>query len=266
MAHLVLPNGKGHGWRPDTPDINDEPHSFKRQAIPKKPVPSSFYLDPTCLSAPYDQGQQGSCTGHGTKGALEWSYRRKRQVSVTLSPAYAYLQARILEASVNEDSGAEIRDVVKGAVNKGVSLLKYAPYSDKVLYKKPTKAADKNALGHQVCFGYHRTDVVDDIVQALLNDMPVIGGYSWFSNLSTADFERTGVMTMPVAGRDKLEGGHCNWACGFDTSSRMFLLQNSYGADFGAKHPISKQGGFVLMPFAYIEQGLADDFWAISHE
>ena len=162
---------------------------------------------------------------------------------------------------------------MKGAAKSGVCLEKYAPYTDAKLLKKVTQKAARNALFHQVKFGYYRCDdvggtkqaILDNTIQAILADLPVVGGYSWYSCLDTADFQRTGVMAVPTT-RDRLEGGHCNWIAGFDVPSRMFVLQNSYGQEFGAKHPKSGQGGFVIMPFAYVLNGIWSDGWAIDHE
>jgi hypothetical protein len=280
MARLVLPNGRGHGWRRDTPDnVRDRRMTRRVQEIGRKLVPDTpYYLKPEALSPTRDQGPQGSCTGHGLVQALEWSYRATRSIDVTLSPAMAYLNGRIIEASVKEDSGCEIRDVVKAAAKTGVCLEKYAPYNPNKLQTTITKQQALNASFHQIKLGYYRCDdlvsqpgmsvrdaFVDNMIQALLNDMPIDGGYSWYSCLDTADFERNGVMAVPTT-RDRLEGGHCNWVCGVDVRARMFILQNSYGDKFGAKHPVTQKGGFLIMPFAYVLNGIWDDAWAILHE
>lgn len=262
MAHLVLPNGHGHGWRPDTPDHRDR-YLFQRQLAPK-PVPAQFYLDPKYLPAVRDQGQLGSCTGFGTTGALTWGGRHKFK-DLDLSPLFAYYQGRVIEASVREDSGCEIRDVVKAAANLGVSREKFCPYNIKRFSVKPSQAAYTSARSHQIKIGYYRTDTVADVLQALLNNMPVVGGYSWFSCFDTPEFERNGVMPIPTAG-DKLEGGHCNWVCGFDNERQMLLMQNSYGAGYGANHPMTGERGYIFMPFTYLKEGWADDFWALDHE
>lgn len=279
MARLVLPNGFGHGWRRDTPDLRDRRMSRRVEEVGRKPVPDTpYFLDPASLSRSGDQGPQGSCTGWGLTQALEWSYKAKRKVDVSLSSAMAYLNGRIIEASVKEDSGCEIRDVVKGAAAQGVCLEKYAPYNAAKLQTKITKQQAQNATFHQVKLGYYRCDdpvgtpgmsvkdqFVDNMIQALLNDMPIDGGYAWFSCLDTADFERNGIMVVPT-NKDWLEGGHCNWVCGVDVKARMFLLQNSYGEGFGARHPVTGLGGFLWMPFAYVLNGLWDDAWALLHE
>jgi hypothetical protein len=274
MAHLVLPNGKGHGYKPDTFDPNDYPLSkvVHRKAIAAiQSTRSQIWLDPALLSKTRDQGQQGSCTGHGTVDALEWSFRFKHKKNLTLSPADAYLGGRIIEASIKEDSGCEIRDVIKAAANDGVCLNQYMPYSDQKLATKRTKISVRNARAHQVGVGYYRCDdngtnrevTVDNMIRALDSNMPVVGGYSWLSCLDTSTFEQTGVMPAPFG---KLEGGHCNDCVGVDIPSRVFLWHNSYGSEYGAKHPVSGQGGFVVMPFTWVLSGAADDMWAVRHE
>jgi hypothetical protein len=265
MARLVLPNGFGHGWKKQLTDPRDK---LLRKKVKKAPLPDKIYLDPGALSITGDQGEQGSCTGWGLTQALEWSYRAKHGKAVDLSPAFAYLQGRIIEAAVKEDSGCEIRDVVKAAGKVGVCLERYLPYSDSKLAIKASATATRNAQAHQVKLGYYLCKSVDDILQALNAGMPVDGGYSWFSHMSRDSFAETGVMMQPGTGVRadwKLEGGHCNWICGADLPSRMFLLQNSYG-DFGAKHPITGAFGYVLMPFGFVEKGYWDDGWALLHE
>lgn len=249
MAHLVLPNGKGHGWKPDTPDYRDK---LMRGARPRIAVTGPVALKSEYLPAVRDQGQLGSCTGHGVTGGLMYKLRERGR-AVELSALYAYYQGRVLEASVDEDAGAEIRDVVKAAAKQGVSTLACWPYRIERFAKKPTKTADRTAQSHQVKVGYYRCLTVDDIVQALAQGMPVVGGFSCFSNL---DANGNGHIPMPAG---VLEGGHCVWFVGADPHTRELKFQNSWAADWG-------EHGYGYLPFDYLAKGLADDFWAIDHE
>lgn len=275
MARLVLPNGFGHGWRRDTPDHRDHALSMKLKA--PKPLPDTKWLKPDALPKVRDQGNLGSCTGFSITGALMWSYKAKRANDVALSPLYAYFRARVLEASVKEDSGAELRDVVKAASDAGVSLEKYWPYKEDKFAHAPTKTADANAKSHQVAVGYYScglievngvkrpaspAETLENILQALNADMAVPGGFSCFANLDQA----AGDGRIPMPGpKDALQGGHANWWCGFDRKERLLLSQNSWGA-YGAKHPVTGEQGYFWLPFDFVLQQLADDFWAILHE
>jgi C1A family cysteine protease len=250
MAKLVLPNGRGHGWKPDTPDHRDYTLRMRGAFVH---VPDVVGLKEEFFPPVRNQGQLGSCTGFGTSGALMYKLRQRKR-STELSALYAYYQARVLEGSVREDAGAEIRDVVKAAANIGIAREKCWPYRPRRFAAKPSAEANKSAAPHQVV-RYYRCDGVEEVLQALAADMPVVFGFSCFSNLGEAD--RNGFVPMPGP-KDGLEGGHCVWIVKGDQPTRVFRFQNSWG-DWG-------DHGFGYLPFAYFENGLADDAWAIDHE
>jgi len=60
---------------------------------------------------------------------------------------------------------------------------------------------------------------------------------------------------MPASG-EKVVGGHCVLAVGYDNSTRMFIIRNSWGADWG-------QSGYFMMPYEYMLGRLSSDFWTI---
>jgi hypothetical protein len=274
MARLTLPNGKGHGWKPDT--YSDDDYPLSRIIHPKAIAAiqsdrPQIWLDPELISKTRDQGEQGSCTGHGTVDALEWSYRFNRKVDPKpFSVADAYLGGRMKEASVPEDSGCEIRDVIWAAAKDGVCLEKYIPYNDKKLAIKRTKTSIRNATFHQVDVGYYRCDdnetnrdlTIDNMIRALANNMPIVGGYAWLTCLDRSPLATSGIFPYPSGGA---VGGHCNSFLGVDIPARMWLAHNSWG-DYGAKHPVTKQSGFFLIPFSWVLKGAMDDCWAIRHE
>jgi C1A family cysteine protease len=259
------------GWLPDRPNVQDWSLEKKLGDAIKAAVPENPFLDPNSYPVIRDQGNQGSCTGHGTRNALMQRLLlrdHKLWTKYDLSPASAYLNGRVLEQAVYEDSGCYIRDVIKGAGDNGVAREDYAPYSDKRLTVSLSKQAKESARWHQA-ISYYRCDennaspeqTVDNVIRALGAGMPVIFGFTCFSNLGAA--EDTGYIAMPGS-RDREEGGHCMTIYEANTSRREFTGPNSWGP-WGAKGRDGQRGYFRL-PFDYVLQGLADDFWAVDHE
>ena len=70
-----------------------------------------------------------------------------------------------------------------------------------------------------------------------------------------------GEIPFPGSG-DTLEGGHAILAVGYDDNKKIgsangaLLIRNSWGTQWGDK-------GYGWLPYAYVEQGLADDFWSM---
>jgi C1A family cysteine protease len=61
----------------------------------------------------YDQGQLGSCTGNGIAGAIEFDQRKQGTREFTPSRLFIYYNERVIEGTVTQDAGAQIRDGIK---------------------------------------------------------------------------------------------------------------------------------------------------------
>ena len=259
-----LPSGRHGGWLPDRPSHKD--WRLSRKLDTRSLLPESPQLDPATYPAIRDQGRQGSCTGHGTRNALMQRLRARDKVlwsKYDLSPASAYLNARRLEGSIAQDTGAYIRDVVEGASRWGVAREDHCPYHDDRLTTGLSAQAEQSAKWHQALHYYRCDEVgastqqtVDNIVRALGAGLPVIFGFTCFSNLGEADGD--GYIRMPGP-RDSEEGGHCMCIYGADTRQQVFTGPNSWGIPWG-------NHGYFALPFDYFLQGLADNAWAVDHE
>src|SRR6266446_8419913 len=87
-----LPDGRDHHWAPSHPA-----GGFQRSFSLMAKMPFI-----------YDQGNAGSCTSQ--MGARMWRYLHP---DVEPSRLMIYYDTRDLEGTANQDSGAEIRDVLK---------------------------------------------------------------------------------------------------------------------------------------------------------
>jgi hypothetical protein len=236
--HLIRSTGHNHGgWLPDRPN-GEQDWRLERKlgdAI-RAAVPENPFLDPATYPKIRNQGQQGSCTGHGVRNVLMQRLLSRDHPlwsKYDLSPASAYLNGREIDGSVNEDAGSYIRSVVKGAAAKGVTREDFAPYNDRRLTTQLSAKAVEGAKWHQALH-YYRCDVVgastettvDNIIRALAAGLPVIFGFTCFSNLGFADAD--GFIRLPGP-NDHEDGGHCMSIYEADTRNRKFYWPEFLG-------------------------------------
>src|SRR5262245_3003687 len=116
------------GWRPDHPD----PRDLRMKVSPKAKPPAQAFLPnaDTLLPPIRDQGDQGSCTGHCTRTAIQYVRLRDQQEPLELAPRFAYYNARVIEGTTGEDAGASLRNAIKGVGKLGISTETLCPYAD----------------------------------------------------------------------------------------------------------------------------------------
>jgi C1A family cysteine protease len=92
----------------------------------------------------YDQGEIGSCTANAIGGAIEFDQMKQRIHVLMPSRLFIYYNERVMENTVNEDSGAMIRDGIKSVAKQGSCPEKMWPYDptpfppNPLLTKKPS--------------------------------------------------------------------------------------------------------------------------------
>jgi C1A family cysteine protease len=106
-----------YGWVPDIPDHRD--FWFAAPVENMAALPPSVDLRPQCPKEVYDQGQLGSCTANAIAGALEFDQRKQSLKTFTPSRLFIYYNERVMEGTVDSDSGAQIRDGIKSVGNIG---------------------------------------------------------------------------------------------------------------------------------------------------
>ena len=90
----------------------------------------------------YDQGQLGSCTANAIGAALQFDQKKQGKTDFIPSRLFIYYNERLIEGSVDSDSGAQIRDGVKSVVKQGACKEDPTwPYDIDKFTKKPSKAA-----------------------------------------------------------------------------------------------------------------------------
>lgn len=247
---------KGFGWEPEFPDHRD----FKLSAAPrvaKATIPTTFSMREFC-SPVRDQGRLGSCVGFSICAAIELLRRRDADEHSTIySPLFAYYHARVADGLEwkGVDAGAYIRDGAKIAAKIGVPPESKWKYDISRFAETPHKTAMKEAARWK-SGPYYRCTMLDEIIRAIATGYPVVGGFSCFENLFRPEVDRSGDIPMPSG---SFQGGHAVCFVGYDLNTRRLILRNSWGESWGS-------GGYGTLPFDYVTEGLATDFWAISSE
>lgn len=247
-----------YGWKPDLPDFRDYAIDIIYKPVDKKDklkqLPATVDLRSMC-SKIEDQGNLGSCTANAIAGNIEFLEKKDKIPFEDLSRLFVYYNERIIEHSVNYDSGASLRDGIKTLNTQGICSEKLWPYNISKFKIKPTASCYKDALNHKAT-SYYRLNTVDQMRICLGDSYPFIFGFSVFESFESDTVATTGIVPMPAMD-EQLLGGHAVCAVGYNDKEKRFLIRNSWGIDWG-------DNGYFTMPYAYIEdRSLSDDFWTI---
>lgn len=244
-----------YGWIPDLPDHRD--HQFF--ALPKtlKRLPPVVDLRALCPEI-YDQGQLGSCTANAIGSAVQFEQiRRDKTRAFVPSRLFVYFNERVMMGTVNEDSGAMIRDGIKSLVNQGVCPEDLWRYDISKFHIKPPVECYYAAKKYQA-LQYARVQQTEEQLKGCLAEgWPIIFGFSVFSDFESARVAKTGMVNYPTI-RESFRGGHAVKIVGYDDKAQRYLIKNSYGIKWGDK-------GYFTMPYKYVQNPeLACDFWKVT--
>lgn len=283
------------GWLPDYPDFRDrtvdhdevstrlqnlgQKDSIKKMLSKtglgkstKTAIPSSVSLV-NWFSPVEDQGNLGSCTANAGVGMVEYFERRATGKHIDASRLFLYKVTRNLMKEKG-DTGAFLRSTMGALVLFGVPPEEYWPYVISSFDKEPSAFCYAFAQNYQ-SISYYRLDppgtsqtqLLARIKSNLAAGLPSMFGFTVYSSISQAG-NNDGKIPFPTKG-EKIEGGHAIVAAGYDDNMKIknanpggtettgaLLIRNSWGTDWG-------QAGYGWLPYEYVLQGLADDWWSL---
>jgi C1A family cysteine protease len=251
---LAVRTQKRYGWRPDHPDMRD----YLMAVEPLKTLPASVSLR-NKMPAVYDQGQLGSCTANSIGAILEFNELKQAEADATTpSRLFIYYNERAMEGTVDQDSGAEIRDGIKSVAQLGAPPETDWPYEIDEFAAKPPVAAYEDALNHQA-IRYARVVQTEMGIQSVLaSGYPIAFGFTVYESFEKG-VGADGIVPMPQPNETVL-GGHAVVTVGYKQikGQLFFECRNSWGAGWG-------DHGYFWMPASYLtSSNLAQDFWVIE--
>ncbi|TCV88997.1 C1 family peptidase [Sulfurirhabdus autotrophica] len=263
------------GWQRDLPDFRDHTKqaddvakilskSKRLQAAIKK-MPASIDLRQWC-SPIEDQGNIGSCTANAGVGLLEYFERRAFGKHLDGSRLFLYKATRNLLGWTG-DQGAHLRATMKAMVLFGVPPETHWPYKVTKYDEEPPAFCYAFAQNYKA-LNYYRLDppgtstsqLLTAIKNNLAANLPCMFGFTVYSSIPPSG-DGKGEIPYPLKGESVL-GGHAIVAVGFNDTKVIgknkgaLLIRNSWGTSWGMQ-------GYGWLPYAYVESGLAVDFWSL---
>ena len=180
------------GWRPDLPDIRDA----MLVVAPPAALPAVVSLR-SQMPPVYDQGQLGSCTANSIGAILEFNeLKQKEPTAATPSRLFIYYNERLMEGTVKEDAGGEIRDGIKSVAQVGAPPETLWPYVIAQFATKPSAAAYTEARKHEA-IRYSRVAQDQTSIQNVLAlGFPISFGFTVYASFES-DVGANGIVPMP---------------------------------------------------------------------
>ena len=260
--HLAL------GWKPSLPDHRDLMFSVGLPTLQN--LPSSVDLrGPNCPPI-LDQGDIGSCTANALSAAVQFDRRKNGDTpDFTPSRLFIYYNERQIEGTIPTDAGANLRDGIQSLANQGVCPETEWPYDDTAgdsqthafpvgspPVTQPPQQSYDDAANYKIVSYQSITQDLSQLRGALAQGFPFVMGFTVYGSWYNVEPVPT-TITLPT-GDDTSIGGHAVMIVGYDDSTQLFTVQNSWGTGVG-------DNGYFYMPYSYItNSNLASDFWMIQ--
>ncbi|MGE3410301.1 MAG: C1 family peptidase [Pirellulales bacterium] len=243
-----------YGWKPDRPDARDLLYAAPRGI--KRKLPPIVDLRSDCPGI-LDQGELGSCTACAVGNAYEFVRLAQGQSPFDVSVLYVYYNTRVIEGTVDYDSGAELRNAIKAVARSGAASDRTWPYEVRKFTAEPSQAAYNEGSDHQALKYRRISPSLKNLKSRLADGFPFVFGFTVYESFESRAVEKSGVMPMPKRNERAL-GGHAVLAVGYQERRKRFTVMNSWSEDWG-------DGGYFYMPFEFITNpNYADDFWSID--
>jgi C1A family cysteine protease len=258
------------GWEKSLPDFRDyslESPEVRAMIDRLRPVASSLADIPETESlASYfpevdDQQQINSSPAQACVDLVQYFDRRAFGRTVRLSKLFVYQAAQRLRGN-SGNNGIDLRTTLKSIVAFGIPYEQHWPYDVEKINDEPAAFlyafADRyRSVRYVRLDGRNRTGKETlALVKSLLNaGFPSVFGFSVPTSIS-----RDGdIPYRPTF--DTIQGGQAVVAVGYDdrrlsSTKGAIQIRNSWGSVWG-------DGGYGWLPYAYVEEQLAADFWTV---
>lgn len=121
---------------------------------------------------------------------------------------------------------------------------------------KPASKCCKGARKYKAVQYHAARRILSQMKGCLASGYPFVFGFTVCESFESQQVAQTGLVPVP-AQTEKVLGGHCVVAVGYDDSQQRLIVRNSWGTGWGLQ-------GHCTMPYAYLaDANLSSDFWTV---
>lgn len=239
MNHNIKP----FSLRPSLPDKRD--YLYIPAAAPMRNV-----VDLREWASPVDsQSTLGSCSANAVVNAYELLTIKDYNAYYTeLSRLFVYYNTRLIEETINTDSGAYISNAIKSVATYGVCSEELWSYDINKFTTQPTVESYSDAAKRKIT-NYRKLIDISNILDALNSNIPVVFGTTIHESFNNVSFDNP-IVPIPTS-NDPIIGGHAMCLVGYDYPKKLLLAKNSYGTTWGYE-------GYCWIPFEYAKTEFFD--------
>jgi len=258
------------GWKKQEKDSRD--YKFEKLARVKSykiVTPPPVGNNRRWCSQVQDQGSLGSCTANAWAGLLDYDENKwpvAGRKYIDMSRLFIYYNERVLDGTVAEDSGANLRDGAAVINASGSCAETLWPYVESKFTIQPTQtcytAAESNVIhSYYALDGNTAAETLSNLKTTIANGQCFVFGFTVYDSFMTQTMADTGIMPMPNYQAEQQQGGHAVMGIGYNDAEQRFLIRNSWGRNWGLK---GINAGYFTMPYAFIsDSNQASDFWTL---
>jgi hypothetical protein len=227
------------------------------------------------LGTVWDQGQRGTCVAFAVTGLVHYLRGRNHERP---SPQFLYHQCKLIDGIPNM-SGTYPQTAMQVVANRAISGAAHewgtadagipsertwpyvsneigrneaqtppSPSNRESIYQTTRWANTNGEILRTSSSGQSMVDEIRFLVGRV--QVPAVVGLDLFPSFHNPYVRRTGMVSLPI-GDEEAHGRHAMLIVGYDDIEGVFLVRNSWSAEWGPENPW-RFAGHAIIPYAYV--------------
>jgi hypothetical protein len=209
------------GRRTPTDWVHVERYPLRALALPVPPL-GRVNLGLPWWWRSHDQGEEGSCVGHGSSAMMSITNHRQRLLATGKAVTYRYDSVWLYEQAQLVDEWADTPPEEGTSVRASCRVLR------DVGHRRVQRGVTGDPLAAHGISTYRWATTVDEIRAAIHTGLAVSIGVNWYANFDDPVLYPNG-RWIGRGSLGNIRGGHCVCLFAYNDKAEGFKLMNSWG-------------------------------------